>query len=263
MLRRLQLGRGAVPVETVARLAWGDEIEVDPREMIGSAICRMGVYDLVVVEAIWRLTDREDVALDVGANIGAMTSAFLARCSRVWAYEPHPQLFERLTRNGARWAAEATCPSSSSRLELRRTGRLDIPSDFSANSGTAALASSGERVRVLTLDGSLPRTIVPAIAKVDVEGHEKAVIDGGTRTFECLRDVIFEDHNCYPSELSSDLEERGFRIFGLQKRLLRPALVDAAWRPGTRGTLGAFWPRANPAVPLSGSEDGWRALSGR
>ena len=65
--RRLQFGRGGLSAETVTRLAWGDEIEVDPRELIGSAICRMGVYDLVVVEAIWRLTDRDDVAHSISA----------------------------------------------------------------------------------------------------------------------------------------------------------------------------------------------------
>jgi FkbM family methyltransferase len=262
-LRRFQLQRGALPAETVTRLAWGDEIEVDPREMIGSAICRMGVYDLVVVEAIWRLTDREDVALDIGANIGAMTSAFLARCDRVWAYEPHPELFKRLERNGARWATDGRLSLSEAAVSsFDGIGHLRVPSDFSANSGTAALASEGVSVQVVTLDGSLPPAIVPTIAKVDVESHEMAVLEGGDRTFGRLRDVVFEAHDPYPTEITFELERRGFRIFRLEKRLLRPALVAAGSPPRDSWDAQSFLATREPGRASSRFEKGgWWALA--
>ena len=166
-----------------------------------------------------------------------MTSAFLARCDRVWAYEPHPELFRRLKRNGARWASDGRLSLFEAAVSnFDGIGHLRVPSGFSANSGTAALAPEGLAVQVLTLDGSLPPAVVPTIAKVDVEGHEMAVLEGGARTFGRLRDVIFEDHDPYPTEVTSELERRGFRIFRLEKRLLRPALVDAGSAP--RGLVG-------------------------
>ena len=54
-------------------------------------------FDLISCEAIWRLLDEGELALDVGANIGYMTSLMAARLGkngRVIAFEPHPVLFQ-------------------------------------------------------------------------------------------------------------------------------------------------------------------------
>ena len=55
-------------------LPWGLQLRIDPRESIGSAVWRLGLYDLAVSETLWRLTSPGDLTVDVGANIGHMTS---------------------------------------------------------------------------------------------------------------------------------------------------------------------------------------------
>src|ERR687886_1998553 len=64
------------------RLPWGVDIRVRPTETIGSSICRLGVYDLTVSEVIWRLLEPGEQAVDVGANIGYMTSLMAARVGK-------------------------------------------------------------------------------------------------------------------------------------------------------------------------------------
>ena len=96
--RRVYRGRSLGEFETVT-LPWGRTIRVRPHEVIGSNIWCYGVFDLVVTEAIWRLLDESEMALDIGANIGQMTNLMRHRSGRagkVHSFEPHPELFSEL-----------------------------------------------------------------------------------------------------------------------------------------------------------------------
>jgi predicted KAP-like P-loop ATPase len=66
-------------------------VEIDPISHVGEDILNLGVYDRVVAEAIFRLLDPSEQAIDVGANIGQNVSimALVAgRRGRVVAFEP-------------------------------------------------------------------------------------------------------------------------------------------------------------------------------
>ncbi|HVL12834.1 MAG TPA: hypothetical protein VM529_09720, partial [Gemmata sp.] len=93
----------ADPVQVVD-LPWGCPLEIDTRETIGRSVWTAGVYDLAVVEVLTRLADRGRLAVDAGANVGAMTGALAARAGEVWAFEPHPDVFRSLEANVARFA---------------------------------------------------------------------------------------------------------------------------------------------------------------
>src|SRR5215831_1169540 len=64
------------PERCLARMAWGDWLEVEPSRFIGRNIYMRGVHELAVCEALWRLSRPGDRAVDAGANIGVMTSVF-------------------------------------------------------------------------------------------------------------------------------------------------------------------------------------------
>src|SRR5882724_1375106 len=73
-------------------LPWGLRVAVNPHESIGKSLLTHGVYDLAVSETIWRLTEPGDSCLDVGANIGYMTSLLAVRAAesgKVFSFEPH------------------------------------------------------------------------------------------------------------------------------------------------------------------------------
>src|SRR3569623_794508 len=77
-------------------LPWGATMRIRPGEHIGSRIWHRGVFDLVVLEAIARLIEPGESALDIGANIGQMTNLMSHRVGpkgRGLSFEPHPGVF--------------------------------------------------------------------------------------------------------------------------------------------------------------------------
>src|SRR5213596_3121288 len=59
-------------------------------------------WQFPVSEVLWRLVHAGDICLDIGANIGYMTSLLAIKTGdgrRVFAFEPHPKIFGRLKMN--------------------------------------------------------------------------------------------------------------------------------------------------------------------
>src|SRR5580693_4297831 len=103
-----RLRRRSLCARNAVQLAWGLPVELDPQSHVGLDIINIGVYDKVVAEAICRLSDPEEVAFDVGANIGQNASIMALAVGprgRVVAFEPGPTAWGMLTRNVERWAS--------------------------------------------------------------------------------------------------------------------------------------------------------------
>src|SRR5262245_35443212 len=60
------------PAQALTRATWGDAFMVDPRRFIGAHLYMRGMHELPVCEVLFRLADKGDLAVDVGANIGVM-----------------------------------------------------------------------------------------------------------------------------------------------------------------------------------------------
>ena len=55
LLNAIRFIRCAHDSEVIVRLPWGLRLTINPRETLGRAVMRLGVYDLSVTEAIYRL----------------------------------------------------------------------------------------------------------------------------------------------------------------------------------------------------------------
>jgi protein-L-isoaspartate O-methyltransferase len=89
-------------------LPWGLHIRIHPLEEHGQILLTLGVIDLAVTETLFRLANPGEIAVDVGANIGYMTSVLAARINSssggsIWAFEAHPEIFEELKYNVEKW----------------------------------------------------------------------------------------------------------------------------------------------------------------
>jgi FkbM family methyltransferase len=217
-------------------LPWGCEIKVDPRKAIGRSIAQTGIYELATSELLWRLLQPGDQALDIGANIGYMTGLMgmrVGRAGKVYAFEPHPQLFRQLAENVDRLRAtnnfgqvelyERAVSDCSTRVNLL------APNEFNKNDGLARVVATdcagGDLIPVqaVTLDALLADRGVFAVAKIDVEGHELKVIQGGAQLFaDKVMHVVFEDHAGPSSPVCQLLQKMGFSIlqFGWSLRRL-------------------------------------------
>ncbi|KAF0176854.1 MAG: hypothetical protein FD161_2798 [Limisphaerales bacterium] len=276
ILTRLRRALSPVPESAEVTLPWGDTVRVCPRETIGAEIWYCGVFDLPVAETLWRLLDAGETALDVGANLGQMTS--LLRCKagpagRVLAFEPHPQLFGAL--EFLRDAPANQRPGAPLELfqaglsDAARAAWLDPGGDWQANRGLGRVtaADTGGRavsIQLLTLDELLPPGSLVGVAKVDVEGHELDVLRGASRLLgeRAVRDLIYEDLAVQPSPVSALLRAQGYSLFTLQARRRGPGLraSDAPDEPADLqhnflATLDPARAQARLAAP------GWQVLS--
>jgi FkbM family methyltransferase len=228
VVRRLRAPSGG---EALVRLPWGHDLLVNASEHVGNGISRTGVHELPVTELVHRLLDPGDVAVDVGANIGYFTSLMasrVGRAGRVIAFEPFPAVLPRLRSNIARNRLEVEL------LETALGGAdgdamMSAGEDFSANEGTASLASSGVPVAMTTLDRALEGT-TGKLLKVDVEGAEMAVLEGAHRTLDGQRVAhwIYEDLADQPSEVGERFMAAGAELFGVAVSLAGPRLVPVS-----------------------------------
>ncbi len=191
------------------------------------------------------------LVVDVGANTGfyALLAACASTDAQVLAFEPYAPVFEVLARNIADNACgrriEAV-PLALSRAEGMATlyvptqehGLMETSSSLEAS--FKAVHSAAQQVRAMTLDGFLAghprgRDRVTLI-KVDVEGHDAAVLEGARRTIARSRPLLFVEvlPHADTATLNRFLAEEGYANVPLRldAPLRRQARVDVladAW----------------------------------
>jgi FkbM family methyltransferase len=250
-------------------LPWGDQIRVSRSEQIGAGLARAGVHELAITETLWRLAEPGDAALDIGANIGYFTALLGHRCARVRAFEPHPVLRDALEVNVDSWPHEVTVdPRAVS--DHPGAANLSIPPAFGFTEGVATLEASPDALESYAIETTTLDDVVDApigIAKIDVEGHEPAVIAGGehTLTSGLIRDIVFEEHDASNSVVFERLAGYGYTIFGMAEafrgvELVPPLSPRALPRWEAPNYLATLQPER--ALRLM-SARGWRSLRAR
>jgi FkbM family methyltransferase len=229
LVRRLRPARGPEPVVPTP---WGLALQVALADKLGAGIARTGVHELAVSELMWRLAAGDELALDVGANIGYFTGLLAVRAGHVIALEPNPQLRRFIAGNIERWSLDG-------RIELDEraasstsgTATLHLPAEYEGNYGTASIDGAGavtHEVRTVRLDELIAGRRV-GVLKIDVEGHELAALEGASEALAAglVRDVVFEEHEPLPSAVSSLLEAAGYAISGIEEGITGPRLLPA------------------------------------
>jgi FkbM family methyltransferase len=282
ILTRLRRSFTGIPQSDQVTLPWGDVITVRPHEVIGAGIWYYGLFDLPVTEAICRLLDRGETALDIGANIGQMTSLLRVMAGgegRVLSFEPHPELFSEMSSLVENGRMRDVAPVERHQValgDIEGEARLEVPGYWANNRGIAKLSSSTSngsgsiQVKVTTLDRVLAPATQVGVCKIDVEGHELSVFKGAAGVFAArrIRDIIYEDFQPHPSPVHSHLKAAGFTLFHLGARLLGPCLteVDGKGRlpqPGEEGGAN-YLASLNPERTLARFKTGgWKVLRRR
>ena len=226
-------------------LPWGMEMMADPSDRIGSSILKTGTYDTAILECLWRLTCQGETCLDIGANYGLMTG-LLAKASgpkgKVIVFEAHPEIFTDLKKNILKWRDL----HSIAEIQMENLGVSDqqgeaelvITNEFDSNHGSASIYNQTDEnlikkritVKTTTLDDYFaPTEQTIGVCKIDIEGHEIFALSGANKLLKKkkVRDIIYEDHEGYPSPVSKLLEDHGYKIYLIRKGLLRPLLLEA------------------------------------
>ncbi|SDS66405.1 FkbM family methyltransferase [Erythrobacter sp. HL-111] len=247
IVRRMAKSVGLTANKRSAKTPWGLPINFDPSELHGRAMLTLGLSDLRTCEMISRIVRPGDRVVDIGANIGIMTSLMSRRAGEngaVFAFEPHPQTRERLKENVRAWNA---CSLASSHVEVlpyavssrAGTSQLVEPETFGNNSGVARLtegATDGRRahrVDTIIFDEWCAEGSPIRLVKIDVEGHEDDVFAGMSKSLANARIdfLIFEEMRELPSVACESLAGVGYMSFLIDRNFYGPRLIPVVDRP--------------------------------
>lgn len=182
------------------------------------------------IRLVPQLADPARVSLDIGANRGVWTAALLPHSKAVIAFEPNPKLFAELSRRLGTSAAahQIALSDEAGTAELRVPRRRKGYSNQGATLAHASLngtAYGAVQVRAARLD-DLDLGDVGFI-KIDVEGHELAVLRGATALLARCRPTLLiemeEKHGRRPiAAMLADVRAHGYDAFALLGGALRP-----------------------------------------
>lgn len=247
----------------------GYELELDLGNWSERLSWFLGRYhDLPIQRAMQRALRSGDAFVDVGANVGHLTllaRALVSARGAVLACEPNPRLMARLrctlVANGLGdvLLAPVACSDVDGTAEL---------CEFAGHSGWASLVGTGPdgsaptaRFSVACQPGDAVVAALPAAMplaiKIDVEGHEVAVVRGLAQTLATRRPVVFievvDAHQRRAGQsaagLLAEFARHGYRGYALADRRRFGVRHDVRFVP-----LDADGPGASDAmfVPPSG-----------
>jgi FkbM family methyltransferase len=148
--------------------------------------------------------------VDVGAQSGEYTlpvAKFLTQ-GQVWAFEPEPQHFRRLSHDVAKEHIKNVMLFPLAVSSNYRIDTIDV--------SYGVLGQSGPQVSTVILDDLLSSRPRVDVIKIDVEGHELDVLSGCTRIISRLKPVFivevhFQKYNVSLDKVNSFFRKRGYR----------------------------------------------------
>jgi FkbM family methyltransferase len=169
-----------------------------------------------LIKVIRSKAKRKSVIYDIGAFSGAY-SIYLAhkvKQSRVYSFEPTPQIFNELIKN-----IEASGAKNITAMNVAISDHIGrqpfyVSSDFARSSFYPSNAAWDNReimqsieVNCVTIDHLVEsgKILPPDIIKIDVEGHEYEVVKGAEKTIRRFMPMIFYEPHGTPEVASSEI----------------------------------------------------------
>ncbi|ABW11578.1 methyltransferase FkbM family [Parafrankia sp. EAN1pec] len=199
-----------------------------PHSTSASAVLYCRLPDWMEMRFLLDYLNPGDVFVDVGANVGVYTllAASLPGVHCI-AFEPSSDSWDQLIEN--------INLNQLSQVEVHRVAVGDQSGeiDFTIGHGTVNqvaspdIASRRERVPVVRLDDVVPHDRRVTLIKIDVEGHEPAVLDGARALIERLAPALLVEYN-HPARLRSLLDELDYHpvVYNPETRAFRAIELD-------------------------------------
>jgi FkbM family methyltransferase len=189
-----QIVRRLMPYPMIYPFVGNIKLILDKGQTSATAQYYMGLSELEEMSFVLHFLQKEDLFVDVGANVGCFTLlASGIKNANTIAIEPLPKTFAYLRSNLIINDLDEKVEAFNIGLGNKK-GLLRFTQNISQNNHVANENDTDTiSIEVNTLDDIL-RDKHPILLKIDVEGFEKAVIDGATQTLkkESLQVIIIE-----------------------------------------------------------------------
>lgn len=260
------------PALRVVRTAFGPMIVPAYDTVVSRCLLLYGEWAFAEMALLGPLLREGDVIVDCGAHIGAHSLFFARRVGAkglVFSFEPQRLLFQHLcgnvSLNGfsnvvAFWAALGE------KSGVIRPPEIDPAKPQNLGGRAMDTGTPGSmQVPVMTVDGlKLPRC---RLIKIDAEGMERAVIQGGTEAIRHHRPLLYVENNKQDrsAALVGAIGDLGYRLYWHFSPYFRPGNFN-------KRTENAFPNTADPNMlclpveveaalpgldPVQGPQDDW------
>jgi FkbM family methyltransferase len=168
------------------------------------------------------LVDRRKTSLDIGAGRGVYSYFLSKLCPKVMAFEPNPKILRTLYKTvNSNVSVEPVALSNES-----GTAQLRVPKTaggFSNQGASLSEVKVAENFGVVSVETKkLDDYVLDGVGfiKIDVEGHESAVLDGARETLSRNRPIMLieieESHTKRPiKDAVAAVEKYGYRAMAL------------------------------------------------
>ena len=225
------------------RVVWtrlgGKPILVPLDDFVGRSLYLMGDLDRKISALVSEFMKPGDVGLDIGANLGVISLRMASRVGkkgRVHAFDPNPRVLRYLQQT---LDANAKLPIRLHKIALGRSAQEMTIAVPEGNLGSASIARDQTgihvhhyKVPVYPLSDYAAAHEIDRIdfIKMDVEGHEAAVLEGARNLLRSSKPkvIVFEEHRAVTRErippAFSLLSDLGYRVHMVPKRLMKVSL---------------------------------------
>jgi FkbM family methyltransferase len=176
-------------------------LSLDVEEWIQQHVFFFGMYDQPGIDFIKKSLNPEDIFFDIGANIGLFSISASGiidheKGGQIHAFEPIPQIFEKLTENIARNAINHIKAHPVAIYERSQTLELFIARK--QNLGASSIYHSkdlhGEPMKVdaISIDDFMTDHQIPGVdfIKMDIEGAEIFALKGMIQTLKRFKPLL-------------------------------------------------------------------------
>jgi FkbM family methyltransferase len=174
---------------------YGNYYWLDKKKYIDNLIIENGVFEDWGTKAVKKLINKNDTVLDVGANIGyysVIFSKLVGQTGKVYSFEPLAEYNKILKQN-----LEV---NNIQNCEVINYGLSNLEQELSiyVNDSSATIHAVNddferiEKIRLITLDKFVYDNNIKKIdfIKIDVDGHEPAVLEGACKVIKNLKPIV-------------------------------------------------------------------------
>jgi FkbM family methyltransferase len=186
-----------------------------------------GIREPIATKFIQQILKKEDVVLEIGANLGYYALIEAKKCKKIYAIVPAPKNIISLKKNIKLNNYKNIKVYNMALGDENKMAKMYLSSKCNWHSFYKQSGNEVIEIKMSTTDNFLEKKEKPNFLRMDVEGYEYNIIKGMKKTLEYINRMFIELHSDIMKE-----EETQELLDTLKKQNFIPELIIHYDRPG-------------------------------